>query len=897
MRIRLFLQALALIILLPVGISADSAALPADQNKSAYSLDNTSQTTPESNLSSILRDQQSDAQQIDAPIKSTLENPGKESFFYSIADAQDIAAGDPPDPGTTPDPANNLPQEFASISPAAAPQTALINFNNVGMVEYVRFVSRISNRNFIFDESDLQFNVTIISEEPATIENIMTALLQELRIHDLQLIEDNNSLIIHKNPKVNGISRVVAEGLPPLTPGSADIITQVFRLNTLDAEKAVTLIRPLTSDTALIEPLKDLNQLVVTDITANVGKIALLLKSLDAPNSSLVIGQYVSRITPIDTLIPLAQQIMSPISQDQTLSFIPHPSTNSIFIVASPFLVERTISILEYLDEDQGATRILDLKDMKFGEVKINPKQLKTLSGQWVSNAQGNWVFKPTTNPTLAPSGGLGGPNQPPLGSWSRDYEGMWDFNPNGEAIPGAPAPKGRWVKDVNGNWTYEVDKEEEFKPGTFVRQEKAEANLPGGKMKPTKFYIYKLRYRKGSSIEPEIRQIADTLQQNEKGNEDLINAMRSVQWLATPNSLVFSGDESSLSKAAALVKEMDKPLRQVLIEMLILETTLTDSLQFGVAYGTRFGGGNLSGAQTFYSGTTSLLSALGSTGISGLGQVVGSQQVLVPNGASVSGSPAGFNLGVIGQKITHCGTEFGSLGAMINALHDRLKDKVISNPKLLVEDNSPAELFVGLNTPYRTQSLSNDIGSVITSNYEYLDVGTSLKVTPYLGNGEIIGMDIQEEVSTLVTPLATLTSTTNTSPGPTTRLNRTTTRVNIPNGYFLIISGMMQEEISRERNQVPCLGGIPILGAALSDKNNTDGKRNLMIFIRPQIIDTEEDVQTITKRQQDIYDYKNCMKNFDEYEVSEALDLFNIRNTLHPEDTYDCDCESNKDH
>ncbi|MEI8124851.1 MAG: secretin N-terminal domain-containing protein, partial [Parachlamydiaceae bacterium] len=337
-----------------------------------------------------------------APKGSSTEMGSKDSntgsFLYTIPEPKEdpvenlTAAREPTTIAAT------VAPDFSPIETSPSPRTALINFNNVSMVEYIRFVSRISNRNFVFDENDLQFNVTIISEEPATIENIMTALLQELRIHDLQLIEDNNNLIIHKNAKVTGISQVVADGIPEKAGQPSDIVTQVFRLNTLDTDKAVVLIRPLVSDSALVEPLKDNNQLVVTDITANVNKIAQLLKSLDAPNSSLVIGQYVSRLTPIDTLIPLAQQIMLPISLDQTLSFIPHPTTNSIFIVASPFLVERTISILEYLDQDQGATRILDLNDLKFGGTKISPKQLKTLSGQWINNAQGNWMFQPEAN-------------------------------------------------------------------------------------------------------------------------------------------------------------------------------------------------------------------------------------------------------------------------------------------------------------------------------------------------------------------------------------------------------------------------------------------------------------------------------------------------------------------
>lgn len=820
-------------------------------------------------------------------LASILRNP-QSRFTSNPASTQNAFLYSIPDEGMPSSYASLTDHLLAQATGTAAAQTegdddqktVLINFNNVSMVEYIRFVSRISNRNFVFDENDLQFNVTIISEEPATIENIMTALLQELRIHDLQLIEDNNNLIIHRNPKVVGISQVVSEGLENTIPQDSDIVTQVFRLNTLDTERAVAVLRPLMSESAQIEPLKDTNQLIVTDLTANIAKVSQLLKSLDAPNSSLVIGQYVSRLTPIDTLIPLVQQIMLPISLDQTLTFVPQASTNSVFVVASPFLVERTISILEYLDQDQGATRIFNLKDLKFSGAARTP--LRTLSGQWITNAQGDWMFRPE---------GAGG-DQPPTGSWSRDADGNWIFH-RGEAGAPGTGPRGRWVKDKDGNWVFQLDSQETYNPAALHREFQGRAQLPGGIQKPTQFFIYKLQYRKGDSVEPALRQVADTIQQNERGSEDLINTLRSVQWLATPNSLVFSGTPESLARAHLLVQDIDTPMRQVLIEMLILETTLEDSLNFGVSYATRFGGGNLSGSQSFFSGSSPLVAAIANTGLTGLGSVVGNQQVIVPNGTNLA-QTSGFNIGVIGQKITHCGKEFGSLGALVRALHDRSRDKVVSNPKLLVEDNAPAELFVGINTPYRTQSISNDFGSVITSNFEYRDIGTRLKVTPYLGNSDIIALDIEEEVSTIIAGLITNADTASTSPGPTTRLNRTTTRVHIPDGYFLIISGMMQNEESRERNQIPCLGGVPLVGAAFSDKRNHDLRRNLMIFIRPKIIDTEEEIQTITKHQQDIYDYKNCLKNSDEYETSEALDLFNIRRTFHPEDVYECECDCN---
>src|SRR5690606_11782322 len=102
----------------------------------------------------------------------------------------------------------------------------------------------------------------------------------------------------------------------------------------------------------------------------------------------------------------------------------------------------------------------------------------------------------------------------------------------------------------------------------------------------------------------------------------------------------------------------------------------------YGVTYGTRFGGGNISGSQGFSAGSTPLIGALTTTGVTGLGlPLANTLNRFVPQGTNLANTP-GFSLGVIGQKITHCGTEFGSLGAVVNALHDRSRDKVVMNPK-----------------------------------------------------------------------------------------------------------------------------------------------------------------------------------------------------------------------
>lgn len=745
--------------------------------------------------------------------------------------------------------------------PIDAQKTILINFNNVAITEYIRFISRISNKNFVFDENDLQFTVTIVSEEPTTIDNIMTALLQELRIHDLELIEQDNTIIIHRNSKVSSISKVVTEDQNMSDIQNVDIVTKVFRLNTLEADRAAIILKPMVSATALVEVLKQTNHLIITDLSSNVREISALLKSLDSPQSGLVIGQYVARTQPMESLIAIAARIIEPIALDQKVTFIPHRTANSIFIVSNPYLVERTISILKYLDQPAASTQILNPKDLNFLQGQA--------PGQWVLDKNGNWQFIP------GPS--LHGKN-PPRGNWKVDDQGNWFFE-EGDPIPGNKGPDGKWVLDKDGNWVFQLKAGKSISPERLQRKGSFSAELPVGHIERTQFFIYKLQYRKGEQIARALGRIADSLAVSSGGttNGDLLAAIYSVQWIESSNSLIFTGTNDAIVKLKELIADIDVPLRQVLLEMLIIETDIIDSLNFSTNVAANFGGGNTSGAEAFLSGASTLPGGMATTGI---GQT--------PNAAPQATSLTGFVLGIIGQTITHNGTEFASLGALVKALTTRSITRIVMNPKVLTEDNSPAELFVGINTQFPTQSIANNFGTVVTQNFEFRDVGTTIKVTPIIGNNDVITLEIQEEVSSVVSGGVTSGQTTSVT-GPTTKVNRTTTKVHVPNRFFLILSGMLNDQDERNRTQVPCLGSVPILGAAFSDKQVKDTKQNLMIFIHPIIIDTEEEIDNITRHEQNVWRVKNRRPKEWVWETEEAMDFFNIIDTENSDGDEDC--------
>ena len=822
-----------------------------------------------------------------------------------------------PPTDNTPEPADQEPRPPTIITPTSPgphgepplrslneqhlKEISSINFNNVSIIEYIRFISRVSNKNFIFNEDDLQFTVTIVSEEPTTIDNLMAALLQELRIRDLSLLEQGNNIIIHRNPRVRTPARIVADGTAQESSRISELVTRVFRLNTLDPVKASEIIRPLLSEDALVEVLRDTNNLIVTDLVATVNKIAQLINTLDAPNSGVTIGQYVVRNAFVDSLVDLGTKILTPIAQGNPFVLVPHSASNSIFVVSNAFLVEKALAILQNLDLNEGKTKILSLEGLQ-PAYETGPGGPPGGAGRGAPGYPGGpgGIGFPGFPPEGGAPGGIPGitlpgggipsgpeaiPESFPLGGVGVEGRPFAPVGPEGYPLaPGGIGAEGRPSAIFPGR---------EFLPGGIGAATRWSRELPLGHIERTLFFIYKLRYRKGDQIEIALRKMANSLTLSGTANADLISAINSSQWIESSNALMFTGTAAALEKVRELILEVDVPLRQVFIEMLILNTTVTDSLSYGVDWLNRFGGGPSTGQQGFLGVGNSgfifdvdnpVLPSPGNFPLVGGPTTVPPAQPFVPdtlNPFGISGLGA-YTAGVIGTHLTHDGTRFSTIGALVRAVHSDTKTQIILNPKIVTEDNNTAEIFVGGTDRYKTQSITNDLGSLVTNNFQFIDVGTTLRVTPLIGNNGIITLDIIQETTA---PAPTANALGNALQQdfnlvPVLTKQRSVTKVHVPDGFFVVLSGMINDQEIRSCSQVPCLGGIPIIGALNKNQNTNDTKNNLMLFIRPLIIDTSEEYEDITRRQQDVFNEKSKFRRSWNYEIDEALNFLNIKPT-----------------
>ena len=262
-----------------------------------------------------------------------------------------------------------------------------VNFDNVSIKEFLKFVSKIAGVNVIYDEADLDFTVTIVSEEQTDLENILSALVQILRIHGLTLIEGEKNFLIHKNDDIKQIPTVVSKAHPLKGKTKPAIMTKVFKVHHGNPSHLASLITPMLSKDALVEVSMETRQLIITDVSSSIDTIEQLLLSLDTPETPYDVEPFLVTNGQAKDVAELAKKILLPFSDGTVLEIIPQPSTQTIYIVSTPFLIEKALAVLQDLDK-----QIVDTsspKKLSSGNVfvyKLHHKSLKEVEEELKKN-------------------------------------------------------------------------------------------------------------------------------------------------------------------------------------------------------------------------------------------------------------------------------------------------------------------------------------------------------------------------------------------------------------------------------------------------------------------------------------------------------------------------------
>ena len=261
------------------------------------------------------------------------------------------------------------------------------------------------------------------------------------------------------------------------------------------------------------------------------------------------------------------------------------------------------------------------------------------------------------------------------------------------------------------------------------------------------------------------------------------------------------------LEEVDRLLKEMDVPPMQVVIEAMIISVLLNDDMRFGVNFAV-LGGNN---KNLFVDGNGRTLN--GSSGFPGSGSSI------VPPTGQFLADVAGLKYGFL----------HGDISGFIEALEDITETNLIASPQLRALNKQKAELIIGDRTSYSTVTQN---GNTSIQNVNFLDSGIVLNLRPFITPDGQIRMEIHPERSS-----ATINPTTQL---PDLQTTEVTTNVMVRDGHTVVIGGLIEERTSDVKNQVPFLGAIPIIGNAFRLQREITQRTELIVLITPRIVHAE---------------------------------------------------------
>ena len=296
-------------------------------------------------------------------------------------------------------------------------------------------------------------------------------------------------------------------------------------------------------------------------------------------------------------------------------------------------------------------------------------------------------------------------------------------------------------------------------------------------------------------------------------------------------NRLVIRTTARTYASIKALLDRLDVVPAQVLLQVLVVEVTLTESTQFGLEFsglGTSDKALTLFGTNYAGNGLNPFTNVAGATGTAAL--LSGSNRQ--DGGTFVIANP------------NNPLQRFG----YIRALAGNSKIKVLSSPQLMVSSHTEANIKVGSDVPVLSSGITNTASAgTLQQDYRYVNTGIILTVTPQITSTNLISLDVKQELSKA---LEVSTSSTIKSPEITQRVVETS--MTIANGQTMVIGGLIQEKNDDNLSSLPIINKIPILNRLFGNTSANVERTEILMLITGYIVNEHSPVEEMIKRYND---------------------------------------------
>ncbi len=710
---------------------------------------------------------------------------------------------------------------FAVESAGLPPQnTITMNFQNVDIPVLAKFISEITGRNFIIDES-VRGKVTIISPSKVTPEQAYSIFQSVLQVKGFTTVQQGKVIKIEPARNVRSNAPLTHSQTPAESSGD-EYVTRMVRLKNIDAASIIGVIQPMISHDGLVAAFPSDNTVIVTDDAYNVERLVEIIGELDVRGEQATIVVIPLKLAFAGELAPEIDQLMAAkmgasASNPQMIrpqmgvatsatgpslgyKVIPDERTNCLIVMAPPLQMREIQDIVLKLDVVPPlATSRIHVYRLKNAQALEMVQVLNNL----LNGGSGPTTLSPTTG-----KGSLGRSsfNDAASGMGSSGFGGMGGGGGYGgmasSASFGSSGGGGFGGSSGGGG----------FGGGGGGLRSRGSMSGAGGSS--------------GSSS-------ASSAGKN-------IDFSYPVNITADPatNAMVISASPQDWQTLKQIIDDLDTPRVQIFVQAVIVEVSAERQRELGVNfYSNGVGNGQAFGFGTFNSGQlqNALSNPLGLTGL-GLGLASATKCPITTAASAVAGvAGAATGSGTSTTTMVPCDV------ALMTALETDTHANVLSAPTLLTADNEEAMIVVGQNLPFVGSASANaGLPGQIFNSVDRQNVGITLDIVPQVSEGDYVKLDLYEEVSNVVN------GTQNATLGPTTTIRSASTSVMIQNHRTAVVGGLLASQDQTTNQGVPFISSIPVIGNLFSDKNSDKTKDNLIVFLTPHIVRNKSELREL---------------------------------------------------
>ncbi len=268
-------------------------------------------------------------------------------------------------------------------------------------------------------------------------------------------------------------------------------------------------------------------------------------------------------------------------------------------------------------------------------------------------------------------------------------------------------------------------------------------------------------------------------------------------------NALLVFATFKEFKRIREVVRTLDLPLAQVVIEATIVEVDINDALGYGVQF------------------------------------FLNSSDVALRSSTTITPTDPG-------QVGLFANIGASSVNVVLSALQSVTNVRVISSPYLTVLDGKPARLSIGDQVPFLTASTdANSDGTTTTTNQiEVRDTGIILEVTPRVGADNSVLLDINQEVSSVAPGGAEANELT-----PTIQQRSIRSDIVVQSGKTALLGGLIQDSDTRVTTRVPVVSQIPVVGGLFKQTRNDLVRTELLVMITPRVVRKPSQLENITRQ------------------------------------------------